>query len=187
MQFKELSTKAKETAYEQIRWHHSEFLWEVHELTDEFKWVLDRVGFPTDRISWSLGHCQGDGVAFYGHVDLQKYLRWKQPFGTRPDRYYDSDEGFPADFNIENWSSHMYHHWNSMTITYEDQYTDDTFLEECREIRDMLDEDTKAMSRALEKYGYNWIESSTCDEAVEDMLLHNPDIFEFDEWGKLVA
>ena len=38
-------------------------------LTSYFNTQLINAGFPDDlEINWSLGHCQGDGMAFYGKI-----------------------------------------------------------------------------------------------------------------------
>ena len=37
-------------------------------LTEDFQNQLAEKGFEAVKVFWSLGYCQGDGVAFYGRV-----------------------------------------------------------------------------------------------------------------------
>ncbi len=62
--FDELEDSAKERAREIVGTWNTE--WENDCLPDMFAEYLEEQGFPTDKIGYSLGHSQGDGVAFYG-------------------------------------------------------------------------------------------------------------------------
>lgn len=46
-------------------WGDAEFL------TEDFKTQLAEFGFEEAKVYWSLGYCQGDGVAFYGRVHME--------------------------------------------------------------------------------------------------------------------
>lgn len=42
-------------------------------LEQHFRRTLKNLGYPDDlKIEWSLGYCQGDGVAFYGRIGLDE-------------------------------------------------------------------------------------------------------------------
>ena len=65
----ELSAKAKEYAIGHIR----ESIENCEELSWRFEQELETLGYPIDQIEWSLGCCQGDGMAFYGKIpDIHK-------------------------------------------------------------------------------------------------------------------
>jgi hypothetical protein len=72
--FDELSPEAKEKALEDYRsdaWDQTDVDW----LTEDFEQVLEEKGLPNDKVYWSLGHVQGDGVGFYGPLDVEDYLK----------------------------------------------------------------------------------------------------------------
>lgn len=64
--------------------------------TKLFKHVLEKLGYPSDDINWSLGYCQGDGVSFTGLLDVKVLAKRLCP---------DIDEsvwnGLPDDFVLE--------------------------------------------------------------------------------------
>ena len=41
-------------------------------VTERLEQELDYFGLPSDALEWSLSYCQGDGVAFYGIVDVNR-------------------------------------------------------------------------------------------------------------------
>src|SRR5699024_8727851 len=77
-QLEELSKEAKERAIERHRnYIHENFYPYSEYITANFQYELNNLGYPTDDIVWSLSYCQGDGVAFYGHInkdDLYKIV-----------------------------------------------------------------------------------------------------------------
>ena len=50
-------------------------------ITKTFEFELEKLGYPTDDIGYSLNYCQDDGMAFYGDVDVDKIVK----------RMYDND------------------------------------------------------------------------------------------------
>jgi len=67
--FFELCTEAQEIAVSEERNRSDRFNWDDAEfLTEDFKTQLAERGFEETDVYWSLGYCQGDGVAFYGRV-----------------------------------------------------------------------------------------------------------------------
>ncbi len=67
--FSELCTEAQEFAVSEERNRSDRFDWDDAEfLTEDFKTQLAEQGFEETEVYWSLGYCQGDGVAFYGRV-----------------------------------------------------------------------------------------------------------------------
>jgi hypothetical protein len=72
--FDELSPEAKEKAIEDYRpdaWDDTDSDW----LTEDFEQVLEEKGLPNLKVYWSLSHVQGDGVGFYGPLDVEDYLK----------------------------------------------------------------------------------------------------------------
>jgi hypothetical protein len=71
--FEELSPRAKKHAIEKFQQYEREDF-DPRILNDLFKERLEEVGLPSDDIRWSLNYTQGDGVAFYGQIDIKDYL-----------------------------------------------------------------------------------------------------------------
>jgi len=186
MQFDELSDEAKAHAIENERqaWYG---YFETRDLTEEFKWALEPLGFPTDDIAWSLSSCQGDGVAFYGDVDLAAYMKWKTPFGSTP-KAYDEELEWLVSCKLVSNSNH-YCHYNTMTVevdfidTHDDEYDYRVII---NEIEAMVKDDIVSVSHALEKYGYSWLEGESSDEAIAERLA-NDDWWDYDEDGDRIA
>ena len=64
--FWELSKTAQDTAVAEECEQTERFDWDdAGVLTEDFKMQLAERGFPDVNVFWSLGYCQGDGVAFY--------------------------------------------------------------------------------------------------------------------------
>jgi len=75
--FGELSPEAKERAVEEWREEDAGRQWdqyEIDEITEMFERDLEEAGLPHDKVYWSLGHVQGDGVSFEGKLDLDEYM-----------------------------------------------------------------------------------------------------------------
>ena len=107
-------------------------------LTDWFKDFLSDKGFDLEDIRWSFSCCQGDGVAFYGLVDLETLEPQQEAVkavldkaralaAARPgDTEYEGEDRYCFILRIEKCNSH-YDHWNSMSVQVEvDNYDDDT-------------------------------------------------------------
>src|SRR5687768_16706456 len=72
--FDELDDRGKDKAREIVGGWNAE--WEAECMTYQFEEFLAERGLPIEKIEWSLSSCQGDGVAFYGSIDVEKYLRF---------------------------------------------------------------------------------------------------------------
>ena len=140
------------------------------------------------RVYWSLGYCQGDGVAFEGHIDVE-VLRGHQP---ELDEMMSVCEAAAAllgtEFDIAinrcEVSHHgRYYHENSMDLQFEWDYGTydsyggcdqlDAMLEQ---IRDWLESYIVRVSRALEKMGYAEIEYRGSAEYAAEYLDNNPEL-----------
>ena len=70
--FSELRLQAQEFALSEEQNRPGRFDWDDAEfLTEDFKSQLAEFGFEETEVYWSLGYCQGDGVAFYGRVHAE--------------------------------------------------------------------------------------------------------------------
>ena len=131
-------------------------------------------GFPNVEVFWSLGYCQGDGVAFYGSVypeDLKEKDADAKKFIEALEK-----AGDVLSIGITGENNH-YHHWNSMTVEIEFEDEDDETLPPrlriarpvlCEEFEEYLSDKVKEISRELEKSGYAEIEYRYSEDAIRD-------------------
>lgn len=194
-EFNELSDEAKKRAIEHYRPH----AWISHDsgwLSDQFKMDLETLGLPNEDVRWSLGYSQGDGVAFYGLIDLKAYLAapmtaygkegrtgaksWSPRGGVSEKRKFLPLVG-KVDLTLKKDNPH-YDHWNSMGL-YEDVNEDLSPAEDAllNKLMEFVNKHIKDVSKEMEKIGYSEIEYQTSDEAIGDFLQANE--FEFDEDG----
>lgn len=201
--FSELGGEAQEFAVSQERNSPDRFDWDDAEfLTEDFKTQLAEYGFSELEAYWSLGYCQGDGVAFYGRV-CSESLKEKDQTAKR---LIDALEAAGDMIYIEiTGEGGHYHHWNSMTVEIEfESETEDKDLPARlkiarpvlrEELEEYLGERVKEISRELEKSGYAEIEyrhdEMTIRAELSDReLLYEKDgvramtEFEFCEWAK---
>ncbi|MGC2236044.1 MAG: hypothetical protein WA584_07775 [Pyrinomonadaceae bacterium] len=201
--FSELGREAQEFAISEERNRPDRFDWDDAEfLTENFKTQLAEFGFEETKVYWSLGNCQGDGVAFYGRVHAEslkeKDRRAKRLIGalhTAGDELY---------IEISGERGH-YHHWNSMTVEveFENEIDDEDLPARLKIARpalrenfeEYLDERVKEISRELEKSGYAEIEYRYDENAIREELFEREQLyekdgtramtgFEFCEWSK---
>ena len=150
-------------------------------------------------------HSQGDGVAFYGHIDdddMEAIVKRSNIDKKLFDKI--KDEGFTIFGNIErNQFGWHYSHWNTMEVEIEsddiDLMVEDIFeldreddekeyYNKIDEIEDMLNElytfisdEIKSVSKQLEETGYEIIDWYYADEQVEESIISNE--YEFTEDG----
>ena len=123
-------------------------------LTHFFKLELEKVGYRDLKPSWSLGYCQGDGVAFYGVVrdtgDLVARLM--------PELSAEEQSVLAGSVYLKITSNtHRYSHANTMNV---DAYPDD--VEDGPHVETLVDrvlEDVRSQSRRLEAAGYKILEA----------------------------
>ena len=165
-EYDELSAEAQKQARETWLKYHQGDSYVCDMITADFKITLEEMGLPTG-VYWSLGNCQGDGVAFEGIVDLEKYTRVHELRGWGP------VEDF---FHVEITNRGRYSHWNSMYVTIEGWEMDDhPSAWWCYRFADPLHSHVvdriKEVSRELEKTGYAELEYQSSDECAADHLL----------------
>lgn len=185
--FWELSKAAQDTAVAEECEQLERFDWDdASVLTEDFKMQLAERGFADVEVFWSLGYCQGDGVAFYGSVyptDLKEKDRDAKKFIEALERAGDS-----LSIGISGENNH-YHHWNSMTVEVEFECeTDEEIPARLKIARPVLredfesylDEKVKEISRELEKDGYAEIEYRQSEEVVRAELPDHKHLYEKD-------
>lgn len=152
--------------------------WRNVDLKDLFTDELAQWGFPTDSVEWSLGCSQGDGVAFYGTVDLATYARKLAKLTAwRP--FLAAD---PYAALMRNSFGHHYSHARTMDV---DVSYDGTATAKrdalAAEVLDALTGDVIAVSRKLESLGY-----SELDITAEDVAEHcDANGYRFHEDGRI--
>ncbi len=186
--FSELGREAQEFAVSQERSSPDRFDWDDAEfLTEDFKTQLAEFGFEETEVYWSLGYCQGDGVAFYGRVHPES-LKEKDRKAKRLIAALEA-AGDELYIEIAGKNSH-YHHWNSMTveIEFENEIDDEDLPARLKIARPALREDleeyladkVKGISRQLEKSGYAEIEYRYDENTIRDELLEREHLYEKD-------
>ena len=186
--FSELSQESQGLAVAGERDDSKRFDWDDAEfLTEDFKTQLTELGFEEAEIYWSLGYCQGDGVAFYGRVYAES-LKEKDRHSARLITALEA-AGDTLYIEITGKNNH-YHHPNSMTVEIEfESETDDEDLPARLKIarpalrenlEEYLAERIKEISRELEKSGYAEIEYRTGEETIRNDLTEREHLYEKD-------
>jgi hypothetical protein len=201
--FSELSSEAQDFAVSEERDSPERFDWDDAEfLTEDFKTQLAEYGFEETEVYWSLGYCQGDGVAFYGRVYAESLKEKDQTAKRLIDALHTAGDSLYIEITGANGH---YHHWNSMTveIEFESETEDEDLpvrLKIARpvlreELEEYLAERVKEISCELEKSGYAEIEYAHDENAIREELLEREHLyekdgarameeFEFYEWAK---
>lgn len=196
--FNELSEEAQNNAVK--RWRDS-MDWEIESeiITEEFQEELLQLGYPTDRVEWSLNNAQGDGVAFYGDIeDIYALSERLVKDGYDIDLNLLKrilDEGLQVDANIyRNHFGYHYSHCNTMDVElnaddveiimdflykdidndsdeYSEAYSDITNL--LINLKSVIEDDVKETSKKLENQGYSMIEHFSSDKAIRETIVSN--------------
>ena len=155
-------------------------------LTDIFREVLQNYGFDDDVIvEWSLNYCQGDGVAFYGEIDLEKVLHYHLDDFSKDElrRLYWLNNEFGVSIETErNSYGHRYSHAYTMVVSIDCDYrTDYRHTEQYDEVLQKLEEvilnSVRSLSHKLERLGYDFIERVECDEMIRALSEGNDEYY----------
>lgn len=203
--FEELSDNAKKNAIENYR-ISMDWIIESDLITEMFKEKLKNMGYPTDDLEWRLSYSQGDGVAFYGEVDIDKVIErlkhkgydlnydlyraidsenlaiiariYRNSFGYHYSNYNTMEVEIDGD-SIETMMEYLYEDLDSDTDEYVDKYNEIyNFL---LDLKDCIHSDIKDVSKELEKEGYSDIEYYSSDECIAETLIANE--YKFTEDG----
>lgn len=159
----------------------------TRDVSEFFEYELEALGYPTDKVYWSLSNCQGDGMAFYGDIDRDSIAKIRnRVLGNKnPARSITKTFLFnEVTFTIASNNPH-YNHYNSMAVNFEasNSVSDKMYKLLC-EIRDGIAEEVKQVSKDLARKGYDIIESMEADEYVDSEIEAQED-WEFHIDGEL--
>lgn len=173
----ELSEKAQEKARE---WFVSCWDWSDTEMvTESLQESLTDAGLPGLDLEWSLSYCQGDGVAFYGRIDLDALIALPT-FAEYAEEVKRLDaEGDLLIEIVRNSYGHHYSHRNTMNVSIESNSESKTLTA----LEEDLSQYIKDVSRQLEREGYEMIESMQSMETFLDTAEAND--WEFTADGKI--
>ena len=145
-------------------------------LTEELQgYAAEKHGLKADKCAFSLGYCQGDGVAFYGAFNLS----------TLAEKHPELDAALVAftlaypDGYLQAWiegGDSRYCHCNSMDAKIEAADCDtnqDAADVTAAWMQDYVDELLKDISRDVAKVGYAEIEYQESDEAIIETFEAN--------------
>ena len=153
-------------------------------------------------LEFSLGSCQGDGVAFYGELDHEAMMKLikrqnEKSFNENNELTFDFHEmelleRFPEislDITRNCFGNH-YSHWNTMLIELDMENMQPEvyeLLEKLESFTDSISESftnlIQSISKELEASGYDMIEGYTSEENAEETINCND--YEFFENGEL--
>lgn len=189
----ELSPEAKKVALDNARkaeWNDVETIL----IIESFEGVLNVLGLPFDNLRFNLSYSQGDGVDFYGSVDIDRIAsinfdkyetEWPTLFNEFKTKMKQlqldindlKKDNIDASFSIEGQNSY-YHHYNSMSI----DITPGEITNEDKEFKvaDSLEDLCRSVSKYLEKMGYDAIEWADKDETIIETLQSNDVLFTAD-------
>jgi hypothetical protein len=215
--FDELSEDAKKKAVEKARQNeYEDFSWQSECITEIFDEKLKELGYPhgqghgksrrerdaSGTVEWSLSNCQGDGVAFYGPIDLDIVSKrlLKQEDLARFNKLLGVIRGpWDGEFElhiIRNSYGYHYSHHNTMHIEEDRSWSclDDTDVsasgfKTLAEVNEFLDDfikdvasDIRSTSKDLAKIGYDEIDGFMSDENITELIQANE--WEFEANGK---
>lgn len=186
--FEELSDEGKEFAVENEKNSGRRFDDDdASFLTEDFQHQLAEKGFEVVKVYWSLGYCQGDGVAFYGRVYADDLKGKDQEAKKLIERLETAGDEISIEITGAN---NRYHHRNSMMVEVDFEYeTDEDDLPArlkialpCwrEEFEHYLSEKVKEISAELEKNGYAEIDYRYSDETIRQDLSEREDLYEKD-------
>ena len=151
--------------------------WVTEEIQD---YVRTELGTPPNpnghsdiddlKVAYSLGYCQGDGVALYGTL-----YRFQAPLLAWPD-------GLDSIKLERNSLATHYSHENTFTTEGYDE--DGNYTYGVVDIAGIT-LDLRALCRRAAAYGYKWIENATSPEAVKDYLVQDDCLFTVN--GKIIS
>jgi hypothetical protein len=188
--FEELTDQAKEKARNWFR----EGIDSSDSIKEHYQYSLEEMGYPADNICFSLGYCQGDGMAFYGRICLETFFQKRLNCGESVPEFRLLAKDSAALTNLrKNIGDDLelftcricrnccrYCHFNTMTVSVDfDTSPEDSVRLEClaTELEQWLSRDVINVSKLLEKAGYAISEYDTADEQVAETICANDYLF----------
>ena len=140
------------------------------EISEHIKERLINAGLTglTQDIAYSLTGAQGDGVAFYGKVNLKEFMQ-KQNIVTENE----IPDMFVSVYHTQSYGK--YNHYGTMSITSDIEFYEipKKIIKESKQILNKLDMKIKAISLQLEKECYLIIENIESDEYINQYCMEN--------------
>lgn len=154
------------------------------DVTEHIKARLEPLGLPVGDIQWSLSSCQGDGVAFYGPIDLPRFIRTIYGRGrVRREQRYALGRAIFDGVGVKIIRNHLGHRYShARTMVVETDYRDDNPAVE--DALEQFVEDATSFIRTLsnecEHAGYSILEAATDPEALDEHADANGFLFHED-------
>ncbi|QFP93428.1 UNVERIFIED_ORG: hypothetical protein Xoosp15_163 [Xanthomonas phage Xoo-sp15] len=173
--YDELSVDAKENA---VKWFHEtlnhEFTYENEQISETLETALENKGYKGFDLNWSLNHCQGDGVAFYGTLFTTELVKLSERLLSDKDYKRLKAIAKGEDFSIEiNRCNYHYNHYNTMETYLNDEHVFGDYpkvWELLQKLESAVSDDIKEVSRELEKIGYSEIDYRFTKEYAEQEI-----------------
>lgn len=164
-------------------------------IMEHYRYTLGELGYPTSDISFSLGYCQGDGMAFFGPVDLPQFLTRRLEAERAVPEFVLSASRKEAleclrlrlpDPNplrctlLRNSFGYRYSHDNTMHVSLDlDESREDVALLEpvADALQDWIAADVREISKTLEDAGYAIMEADTSDVQIDEDIRANEYLF----------
>lgn len=152
------------------------------ELNEMIRNKLSSVGYDElDDINWSLTHCQGDGVAFYGTIQTILPIAKRLIYPNDYDMIEDIIDECMIEIRVyRNSFGHRYSHHGTMEVevNYDDSYITQAYgIDKSVEFKRIFDdlgervkEELAKISKHIEREGYEIVESYYADSYVDEQL-----------------
>ena len=181
--FEELSPEVQEKVIEEHQEKMDLVDWDAinEDVTEFFAEKLKEKGLPCDDVRYSLSHCRGDEVAFYGNVDIKEYVEknsvdfdWLAVVLVT--EVFEKSSSLLDKVRVRITKSNQhYDHYNSMDV-YVDLLEGELTPEEesaAERLERHIQENIKDVSRELEKLGYDILDSYFSNEWIKETLIEN--------------
>lgn len=134
-----------------------------------FERELEKLGYGLTNAFFSLNHCQGDGMAFYGNPELDDLADRLMNGHAKAAVKRAIEKGFSLKIVEVPGLSNHYSHYNTMSVDDTTGYADELTPFEERSWEEFLEavaEDVVEISHRLEREGYALIDAGLYEEEV---------------------
>lgn len=167
-QFEELSPDAQKRALEAYRDERNRG-WDSYDNQQVEEAIREtakeQFGVDPEEVEFSLGYCQGDGVAFYGKLKLETLGEKHEDLKPLLEKL--GENGYY--YLTVNRTNHRYTHHNTMRL----QEVSCLDEKEWEQLEASVTEILSLASKACESVGYKAIEAMLSDDSLKDELEAN--------------
>lgn len=130
-------------------------------------------GLKAEQCNWRLSYCQGDGVAFYGAIDLDALAEKNEEVRSLLMKFASLDATVWA--NSEHTGGN-YYHYNTMRVEVECDRCEQPEEAEslCEELAEEVRRVLREASKHATEYGYAEIDNETSEYAAANYYEDNP-------------